>query len=120
MSATQDRPSAVVFDLDGVLLDSTPVHRRAFEEVFKPLGIRDFDYRQYAGWKTANVIEHELRRAGREPAAQLISDLAAEKSRLARENLVAANPIAPDCILVLERLAREYSLALSSSGSRSE
>ncbi len=118
MSAAQHQASAVVFDLDGVLLDSTPFHSRAFEEVFRPFGVRGFDYRQYAGWKTANVIESVLRRAGREPAAQLISDLAAEKSRLARENLIAANPVAPDCIPVLERLSREYSLALSSSGSR--
>jgi len=112
------RPLAVVFDLDGVLLDSTPVHRRAFEEVFRPFCVRDFDYAQYAGWKTANVIENVLRGAGQEPGAQLITELAAEKSRLARKYMVAANPVAPGCIRVLEGLAREFPLALSSSGSR--
>jgi HAD superfamily hydrolase (TIGR01509 family) len=112
------RPSAVVFDLDGVLLNSASSHRHAFEEVFRPFGIRDFDYRQYAGWKTSNVIEHVLRSAGREPAPELIAELAAEKSRLARETLLESNPVTPDCIPVLERLSREYKLALASSGSR--
>ncbi len=118
MSLTPHRPLAVVFDLDGVLLDSAPCHSGAFEEVFRPFGIQDFDYAQYAGWKTANVVEAVLRRAGHNPAPQLVLDLAAEKSRLAREKLVASNPVAPDCIPVLERLSREYTLALASSGSR--
>jgi HAD superfamily hydrolase (TIGR01509 family) len=114
----QRRPLALVFDLDGVLLDSAPCHNRAFEEVFKPFGILDFDYRKYAGRKTADVIEEVLRGAGLEPAPQLISKLAAEKSRLAREELREANPVTPDCIPVLTQLSREYALALASSGSR--
>jgi HAD superfamily hydrolase (TIGR01509 family) len=118
MRAAQQRPLALVFDLDGVLLDSAPCHNRAFEEVFRPFGIRDFDYRQYAGRKTVNVIEEVLRRAGLEPGPQLISELAAEKSRLARDELRAANPVAPECIPVLTQLSREYALALASSGSR--
>jgi HAD superfamily hydrolase (TIGR01509 family) len=118
MHRTQPRPSAVVFDLDGVLLDSAPCHRRAFEEVLGPFGIRGFDYSQYAGWKTSNVIEDVLRSAGREPAPELIAELAAKKSRLARETLLESNPVASDCIPVLEGLSREYKLALASSGSR--
>ncbi len=118
MSAVQNRPLALVFDLDGVLLDSAPSHNRAFEEVFRPFGIRDFHYGRYAGWKTANVIEDVLRRAGLEPVPQLISDLSGEKSRLAREELRAANPVAPECIPLLTQLSQDYALALASSGSR--
>jgi beta-phosphoglucomutase len=118
MSAARRRPLAVVFDLDGVLIDSATCHSLAFEAVFLPLGIRDFDYRRYAGWKTANVVEDVLRKAGLEPAPQRIAELAAEKSRLAREKLLETNPVAPDTIPVLERLSREYRLGLASSGSR--
>jgi HAD superfamily hydrolase (TIGR01509 family) len=118
MSAARRRPLAVVFDLDGVLIDSATCHSLAFEAVFRPLGIRDFDYRRYAGWKTANVVEDVLRKAGLEPAPQRIAELAAEKSRLAREKLLETNPVAPDTIPVLERLSREYRLGLASSGSR--
>jgi beta-phosphoglucomutase len=118
MSAIRQRPLAVVFDLDGVLLDSTPYHRRAFEEVFLPFGIRDFDYLQYAGWKTADVIGNVLRCGGRDPGAELIVELAAQKSRLAREMILAANPLMPGCVSVLERLSRESAIGLASSGSR--
>ncbi|HEY3824553.1 MAG TPA: HAD family phosphatase [Bryobacteraceae bacterium] len=123
MSAARQRPSgsrplALVFDLDGVLIESSPSHKRAFEEVFRPFGIRNFDYTQYAGWKTAPVIESVLREAGLEPTPQLISELTAQKSRLAREELRSANPVAPDCIPTLSQLSRKYALALASSGSR--
>jgi beta-phosphoglucomutase len=118
MIAAQRRPLAVVFDLDGVLLDSAPCHRRAFEEVFQPFDIRDFDYRDYAGWKTADVVKHVLQLAGHDADPLLVLELAAEKSRLARECLIEANPVAPGCVPVLERLSKEYPLALASSGSR--
>lgn len=117
-SAAQPRPLALVFDLDGVLLHSAPCHNRAFQEVFKRFGIRDFDYGPYAGWRTADVVESVLRGAGLEPAPQLIAELAAEKSRRAREELRAANPVTPGGIPVLEQLSRNYRLALASSGSR--
>jgi HAD superfamily hydrolase (TIGR01509 family) len=112
------RTSAVVFDMDGVLLDSAPSHSEAFQEVFRPLGIYDFDYRRYAGWKTAEVIETVLKCAGHETAPGRVAELAAEKSRLAREKIVENNPVDPDCITLLRSLSKEYLLGLASSGSR--
>jgi beta-phosphoglucomutase len=112
------RISAVVFDMDGVLLDSAPSHNQAFQEVFRPLGIHDFDYRRYAGWKTADVIETVLKRAGHETPAHRVAELAAEKSRLAREKINENNPVNPDSITVLHHLSKKYRLGLASSGSR--
>lgn len=37
---------AIVFDFDGVVIDSEPIHHQAFLAVFKPLGVR-FDYPTY-------------------------------------------------------------------------
>jgi len=59
-----------------------------------------------------------LRSAAQNPSPRLIVELAAEKSRLAREELRATNPVVPDCVHVLRQLSREYSLGLASSGSR--
>jgi len=39
-----------------------PYHKAAFEEVFRPLGIDDFDYPE-RGWRTADVVENVLRAA---------------------------------------------------------
>jgi beta-phosphoglucomutase len=112
------RIRAVIFDLDGVLIDSAPYHRAAFEEVFRPLGIGDFDYPKYAGWRTADVVENVLRAAARTPEPELVRELAGNKSRIAREKLATANPVAPDCVAVLQELSCHYALALASSGSR--
>jgi beta-phosphoglucomutase len=101
-----------------VLIDSAPYHKSAFEDVFRPLGIGDFDYPRYAGWRTADVVENVLRAAARTPEPELVRELASNKSRIARERLAAANPVAPDCVAVLEELSRHYALALASSGSR--
>ena len=108
--------SSVVFDLDGVLIDSTPCHRDAFREVLSDFGIADFDYSEYAGRRTNEVMAEVLGPLGH--GAGVINQAAIEKSRLARERLAASNPVAPGCVTVLKSLARRYVLALASSGSR--
>ena len=118
MAPTRSGVRAVVFDLDGVLIDSAPCHRAAFEGVFRPFGIRDFRYSCYAGWRTEEVVEHVLRQAKCEVTPGLVSRVAREKSRLAREKLIATNPIAPGCLVALRRLSTRYVLAIASSGSR--
>ena len=95
---------AVVFDLDGVLVDSAPCHQAAFEEVFRPFGLNHFDYPRYAGWRTADVVENFLRGIGREPDPDLVREMSRNKSLIAREKLAAANPVSPDCVPVLEEL----------------
>ncbi|HYA18966.1 MAG TPA: HAD family phosphatase [Bryobacteraceae bacterium] len=107
----------IAFDLDGVLIHSTGCHRSAFEEVLLPFGIRDFDYSQYAGWRTPDVIRAELRRCGVAADEAAVRAAADRKTKLARQMLVERNPVADDCRSVLERLAAKYRLALASSGS---
>jgi HAD superfamily hydrolase (TIGR01509 family) len=114
----QGRIRGVAFDLDGVLIDSAGCHRAAFEEVLERFGVLDFHYARYAGWRTLEVIETELRRAAGTVDPDTIEAAAKEKSRLAREKLAATNPVPDDCLPVLRQLAGEYALALASSGSR--
>ena len=42
------RPEAVLFDFDGILVDSEPMHHRAFNEVLDPLGMA-FPWKEYVG-----------------------------------------------------------------------
>ena len=39
----------VVFDLDGVLIQSRAAHAQAFQEVLATFGITDFNYDRFAG-----------------------------------------------------------------------
>jgi HAD superfamily hydrolase (TIGR01509 family) len=53
----------LVFDLDGTLIDSSPLHARAFGEAFAPYGI-DVDYSSIAGLTTATAVDRVASRAG--------------------------------------------------------
>ncbi|MDP9114798.1 MAG: HAD family phosphatase, partial [Acidobacteriota bacterium] len=108
----------IVFDLDGVLIQSASSHSAAFKQVFARLDIQDFEYAQYAGWRTADVIVDVLKQRGRSESADVVADMARQKSRLARDLLEASRPLAKNCEVTLAELAGEFPLALSSSGSR--
>ena len=52
--------SAIVFDFDGVLVDSEPLHLRAYQEVLEPLGLslpREKYYSTYLGYDDAGVFK---------------------------------------------------------------
>jgi beta-phosphoglucomutase len=108
----------IIFDLDGVLIDSTACHRTAFQMVFAGYGIQDFDYAAYAGWRTPEVVVDVFRRAGicSDPAG--VAETARCKSRLARELIAEKKPLTEGCPGVLRELAGQYQLALATSGSR--
>jgi beta-phosphoglucomutase len=109
---------AIAFDLDGVLLDSSPCHARAFERAFEGFGIRDFVYAGYAGERALDVVRKVLAQRKVEATEAEILAAAAEKSRLARQFIESAQPLVPDCIHVLRTLSRRWPLGLASSGSR--
>jgi beta-phosphoglucomutase len=57
---TEDRDviSAIVFDFDGVIVDSEPLHLRAYQEVLEPRGIslpREEYYAKYLGYDDATA-----------------------------------------------------------------
>jgi HAD superfamily hydrolase (TIGR01509 family) len=108
----------IIFDLDGVLIDSSVCHRDAFEAVFAAHGISDFDYPTYAGRRTRDVIAEVFHRAGIAVDPEVIAQTAQEKSRLARQFLGEKEPLAEGCPEVLQQLAGRYPLALATSGSR--
>lgn len=110
---------AVIFDLDGVLIRSADCHRAAFQQVFQQLGVDDFEYARYAGWRTPEVFEDVLRLRGRIAEPESVASAAREKSRLARQLIEQTQPIDPHCGEILAKLAARYPLGLASSGSPS-
>lgn len=110
--------AGLIFDLDGVLIQSRAAHARAFEEVLAEFGVDDFQYDDYAGWRTPEVFRHVLSRAGCAITDEAIADCSRRKSQRARDLIAAERPIDADCIPVIRRLAEHYRLALASSGSR--
>src|SRR5436190_2196322 len=86
-------PKGILFDMDGVLVDSSAIHAAAFQQVLNSIGIQDFLYAPYAGMRTADVIEDVLLRHGLAPDPDEIARLGAAKSSLAAAKLDAENPL---------------------------
>jgi len=115
--------AAIVFDFDGVLVDSEPLHLRAYQEVLEPRGIallREEYYANYLGYDDPGVF-----RALSAARAWPIDDgdirrLIREKTEV-YEGLLAAGghlyPGAADCI---KRLSTTYPLGIASGAAKPE
>ena len=87
---------AVIFDFDGVIVDSEPLHYMAFQEVLKPLGMA-FSYDEYLdryiGFDDRDAFKEAFRIAGKELSTERLSELIKSKSvtfeRIVREKIEA-------------------------------
>lgn len=108
---------ALLFDFDGVLADSEPVHHSAWNQTLEPLGIHlDWeDYRKhFVGIPDGIALRERLGiQAGGEA-------LVAQKQELFRQGLAAAQPFLPDTVQLLQNLFPSYKMAVVSSSYRSE
>lgn len=43
--------------MDGTLTPTNSIHDRSYQQVFQDLGIQNFNYHDYKGWKTVRVFE---------------------------------------------------------------
>jgi len=78
---------ALVFDFDGVVIDSEPVHLRCFQQILAGEGIAlaDRDYwEKYLGFDDHDCFAAAAAAAGRKLAEPRIAELTAAKSRLIR------------------------------------
>jgi beta-phosphoglucomutase len=76
---------AVIFDFDGVIADSEPIHCRAFLDVFPQFGFpltEELYYRDYLGYTdvdTLEVLSKDFKVALDEPTRQRMLDLKAKR-----------------------------------------
>lgn len=111
------RPRAIVFDMDGVLLHSSPIHDAAYREALHALPILDFCYSRVAGMRSLDGVRAILNRNHISLPEERIHALASEKSRIALAQIMAQNPIVPGAGDLLRNLTRRFLLALASSAS---
>jgi beta-phosphoglucomutase len=110
---------AICFDLDGVLIDTMPLHARAWQDALATFGLRVsrrdiYEWEGESGVVTARTL---LSRRGREPSGAEIRALLAAKerrfSRLARGVRVPAALRA--CLAVLARRGLRLALVTGTS-----
>jgi sugar-phosphatase len=108
----------LIFDFDGTLADTTPMHAQAFAETLAPLGI-SVDYTRLAGRKTVDALLLCFSDTGLpKPDDKLLAKLVAEKQQRARFLIATAlNPL-PGVDEFLRWAKSRYKMALVTSGSR--
>lgn len=106
----------LIFDLDGTLADTSPIHAAAFATALAPRGIA-VSYPTIAGFTTETAMRHLLARAGQQASDADIAALVASKRAIATTGLAGVREIAGAGAFIA-RAAAHHRLALSTSAAR--
>jgi beta-phosphoglucomutase len=113
---------AVVFDFDGVLVDSEPLHFRALRGCLQPEGIeideREY-YASYAAYDDRTAIRLALESHGATSDLDRVDKVARRKSGLFDE-LLHGIPFFPGARELVRDLSRDLPLGIASGALRSE
>lgn len=114
---------AVLFDFDGVLADTEPLHYSCWREILEPYGIQldwGFYLRQCVGVSDRKMIEHlAAERVPPVPFDELWVEC--ERKRLMfSSRIMASPPFLDETVQVIRDLSQRYKLAVVSSSGRSE
>jgi beta-phosphoglucomutase len=115
--------SAIVFDFDGVLVDSEPLHLRAYQEVLEPFGLslpREKYYSSYLGYDDTGVFRAVAEARDWPLDERKLGTLIAEKSRVFDELLAGGDVMYPGAADCVARLAAVWPLGIASGAARPE
>jgi HAD superfamily hydrolase (TIGR01509 family) len=123
-NAMPDWPAAVLFDFDGVLVNSEPMHFLALHESLSHFGVdlgEQEYYEQLIGYDDRGAIRHVFARRGRPLEAKLLLRIVATKNRhmmqLIHRRKLSALPGVEELV---RGLWRNYPLAICSGALREE
>jgi len=115
--------AAIVFDFDGVLVDSEPLHLRAYQEVLEPRGIsllREEYYADYLGFDDHGVFR-AISTARKWPIDDgEIRRLIREKTDVYEALLAAGSHLYPGAAESIKRLSASYPLGIASGAAKPE
>lgn len=109
----------LIFDFDGTIADTSPLHAQAFAYTLAPLGI-SICYQSISGMRTADALMSCFKSSGLEPpSSSSLQLLVAQKQQRVQELIGLALEPLPQVSAFLSWLKPHYSMALVTSGSRS-
>lgn len=114
---------AILFDFDGVLADTEPIHYSCWKDLLAPFGIAlEWDYYQQHCVGVADRLMVERLAATHNPPVPLdfVWPQYERKQGLFRARLEAATPFLPETTDLIENLSIAYKLAVVSSSARLE
>ena len=114
---------AVVFDFDGVIADSEPLHLRALQEVLAPLGLaveRDEYYARYLGYDDVGAFRAIAADRGLTLTLEEVRSHIEAKSIIYQSLLSGDGVLYPGARACVEQLASAYPLGIASGALRHE
>jgi beta-phosphoglucomutase len=115
---------AVVFDCDGILVDTEPLHYKAFQKVLVPLGLgHDYEHylEKFIGFDDRDAFLHAFVEAGRELDPITLENLVEAKGFALQKQIEQGVPTFPGVVeLVRELAGRNIPLAVASGALRHE
>jgi beta-phosphoglucomutase len=114
---------AIVFDFDGVLADSEPLHLRAYQEVLSPFGItltREDYYERYLGYDDEGVFTRVASAHGLPLDERRLKTFIAEKARVFDSAIGSEEILYPGAAACIIRMAERYPLGIASGALRHE
>ncbi len=121
--ASRVRYDAILFDFDGVLADTEPLHYACWSEILQPFGIQlDWGFYQKNCIGISDRLMIERLAAGRKPPIPMdeIWPEYARKQVMFRDRLKVDSPFLAETVLMVRELSDIYKLAVVSSSGRSE
>lgn len=111
---------AIMFDLDGTLVDTMPLHYQAYAEVMRTRGLHlsEADFIELVGPPAAEVIGRFITAAGGDPESVDAAALHDEKKVAFERMLSARRPVRLPAAAILEAVSGKVGCALVSSGNR--
>ena len=109
----------LIFDFDGTIANTSPIHEEAFMEVCKPYNLT-FNYEEIAGQSTRNAFNNILKKNNVKLASYKLEALISKKQALVRENLYSSLKFKalPNVKEFIQKYYRKYVMGIASSGSR--
>jgi len=118
---------AIVFDFDGVLADSEPLHLRAYQQVLSRFGVefsREDYYANYLGYDDEGVFTQLGERHGIPLDSAGVRALIAEKTRIfdasIESGIESGDILYPGATACVELMASRYPLGIASGALRHE
>lgn len=117
-------PDAVIFDFDGVIVDTEPIHYQSFQKILEPMGM-GYSWLEYTatymGFDDRDAFREVFRAAGENITSDKLQELINQKATIFEQVIAGGVTPYPGVIeLIIELAAHSIPLAISSGALRSD